>query len=149
MDIRERYAHLPLEQQLAAEKYFSGGKKKKVSPANSLTDAIRDYCHLLGCATARINTTGIYDQALGKYRFAGSTKGVEDIDVSLPVIIHSVPACIKIAVEVKIGKDRQREDQIIRQSKLEKAGAHYIIAKTFNEFKQDFDSIILHYKQFK
>ena len=24
MDIRERYAHLPLEQQLAAEKYFSG-----------------------------------------------------------------------------------------------------------------------------
>lgn len=141
MDIRERYAHLPLEQQLAAEKYFSGGKKKKQSPANSLTDAIITYCSSLGCATARINVMGIFDQTIGKYRTSGSTKGVEDIDITMPVYVSTMKIGVKVAVEVKIGRDAQSEDQVFRQSKLTQTGAHYIIAKTFDTFKQDFDRV--------
>lgn len=141
MDIRERYAHLPLEQQLAAEKYFSGGKKKKQSPANSLTDAVIIYCASLGCATARINVMGIFDKTTGKYRTSGSTKGVEDIDITLPVYVSSFKIGVKVAVEVKIGRDAQSKDQVLRQSKLTQTGAHYIIAKTFDTFKQDFDRV--------
>ena len=130
-------------------KAFSGGKPKKQSPANALTDAIRNYCKLLGCATARINVMGIWDKSINGYRKSGSTLGVEDIDVSLPVIIYSVKTCVKVAVEVKIGRDTQKDEQIDRQEALTKAGAHYIIAKTFDEFKQDFDKIKHYYEQFR
>jgi hypothetical protein len=120
-------------------------KKKKQSPANALTDAIRDYCDLLGCATARINVMGIYDENLGKYRKSGSTPGVEDIDVTLPVNVSGMKVGIKVAVEVKIGRDAQSDKQIKREEKIKKAGGHYIIAKTFDQFKTDFDNIIYHY----
>lgn len=141
MDITSRFSHLPKEQQEQAMKAFSGGKKKKQSPANALTDAIITYCSSLGCATARINVMGIFDKTTGKFRTSGSTKGVEDIDITMPVYISTMKIGVKVAVEVKIGKDKQSEDQVLRQSKIESTGAHYIIAKTFDTFKQDFDRV--------
>lgn len=141
MDIRSRFAHLPLEQQEQAIKCFSGGKKKKQSPANALTDAIRKYCDSLGCATARINVMGVFDKTTGKFRTSGSTKGVEDIDITMPIYVSSMKIGVKVAVEVKIGSDRQSPEQKDRQAELVKTGAHYIIAKTFDQFKLDFDQI--------
>lgn len=141
MDIRSRFAHLPKQQQEQALRAFPAGKKKKQSPANALTDAIRDYCALMGCATARINVMGIWDQDKQMYRISGSTKGVEDIDITMPITLSGRRIGVKVAVEVKIGKDSQREHQAIRQERLLHAGAHYIIAKTFDQFKQDFDKI--------
>lgn len=120
-------------------------KKKKQSPTNALTDAVRKYCELKGCSTARINVMGIYDEQKGKYRTSGATRGVEDIDVTLPVYIQGIKIGVKVAVEIKYGKDKQSEDQKKREEKLMEAGAHYIIAKTFDQFKEDFDSIIEHY----
>lgn len=149
MDLSTRFSHLPKEQQEQAMKAFSGGKPKKQSPANALTDAIRNYCKLLGCATARINVMGIFDKEKGSFRTSGSTKGVEDNDITLPVYIFSVKVGVKVAVEVKIGKDKQSEDQKKRQAEIERAGGHYIIAKTFDEFKQDFDKIKHYYEQFR
>ena len=141
MDIRSRFAHLPQQQQEQALRAFPQGKKKKQSHANALTDAIREYCALMGCATARINVMGIWDQEKQMFRTSGSTKGVEDIDVTMPVTINGRRVGIKVAVEVKIGKDAQREHQILRQQRLLHAGAHYIIAKSFDQFKQEFDAI--------
>lgn len=146
MDLRERFAHLPAEQQEQALKAFSGKKKTKSSPANALTNAIRDYCSALGCATARINVMGVWDQSKGMFRTSGSTKGIEDIDITLPVTIAGISIGVKVAVEVKIGKDIQSDDQIQRMQSLHKCGAHYIIAKTFDQFKQDFDAIRYDYQ---
>lgn len=115
--------------------------KKKQSPANALTDAVRTYCETLGCATARINSTGIYDESSGKWRLSNATKGIEDIDVVMPVTINNTRVGLKIAVEVKIGRDTQSDVQKKRQERVELAGGHYIIAKTFDTFKQDFDRI--------
>ena len=116
-------------------------KKTKQSPANALTDAIIKYVRLCGGAAARVNVMGIYDQSTGKYRTSGSTKGYEDVDTTLPVTISGLRVGLKVAVEVKIGKDRQSEDQKLRQQEVTDAGGVYIIAKTFDQFKKDFDEI--------
>lgn len=116
-------------------------RKKKSSPANELTNAIMDYAKLNQCAAARINVMGIYDQSLGKYRKSGSTIGVEDINITYPLTINGMKLGLTVAVEVKIGKDEQSEAQKKRQDRVEKAGGVYIIAKTFDTFKADFDSI--------
>ena len=136
------------EQQSLWKKAFDNPRKKKSqSGANALTEAVITYCRAIGCATARINTTGIYDEKLQRYRFSGATKGVEDIDVTLPVVINGKKVGLKIAVEVKYGKDRQSEDQKKRQEALNKSGAYYIIAKTFDEFKKDIDNIVYSYAE--
>lgn len=124
---------------------FGNLPKKKQSPTNALTDAVREYAEYLGCVTARINTTGVYNEKLGKYIFSGATKGVEDIDMVYPAKVHGIPVAIKIAVEIKYGKDKLNPDQKERQEKLEGVGAHYIVAKNFDTFKKDFDIIINYY----
>jgi hypothetical protein len=125
---------------------LSSKKSKKQSPANKLTDAIMSYVKLQKCAAARINTTGIYDESIGKYRFSGSTKGVEDISCVLPININNHKIGIAIAIEIKIGKDRMSEHQKQRQENVVSAGGHYIVAKTFDDFKIEFDNIVAHYK---
>lgn len=119
--------------------------KKKKSPANQLTSDIIKYLSHLGCATARINTMGVYDQAKGKFRKSGSTLGVEDVNCTMPVKISGIRVGVTIAIEIKIGKDRQSQEQKTRQEQLEKAGGHYMIAKTWDQWKQDFDKLILIY----
>lgn len=133
------------EQKDQWEAAFGNLPKKKQSPANALTDAVMTYMRSLGCAVARINTTGIYDEKLGKYRYSGSTKGVEDVNCVYPVRIGDIKIGTTIAVEVKIGKDRMSEDQKLRKENIEKAGGHYVVASTFDQFKQDVDKIIFQY----
>lgn len=116
-------------------------KKKKQSPANALTAAIIKYVELCGACAARVNVMGIFDQSTGKYRTSGSKKGFEDVDVTYPLYIAGKKIGLKVAVEIKIGKDRQSEHQIMREQEVTKSGGVYIIAKTFDQFKQDFDEI--------
>lgn len=121
-------------------------RKKKQSPANALTSAVMKYMSALGCAVARINTTGIYDEKLGKYRFSGSTNGVEDVNCVLPVHVFGHKLGVTVAIEIKVGNDRMRLEQKQRRENVERAGGHYIIAKTFDQFKQDIDSIVYKYE---
>lgn len=130
------------EQREQFKKAFpEGKKKKKQSPANALTSAVIQYIRLQGGCAARINVMGVYDQSTGKYRASGSTKGVEDVDAVMPVNVSGLRIGLKVAVEIKIGRDTQSDDQKQRQSDLTKAGGVYIIAKTFDQFKQDWDNI--------
>jgi Holliday junction resolvase len=46
-----------------------------------------------------------------------------------------------IGVEVKIGADRQSDDQKLREQEIVKAGGLYYIAKDFDSFKIWFDGI--------
>ena len=125
---------------------FPEKKPKKQSPANALTKAIREYASLKNCATARVNTTGIWDERLGKFRTSGATNGFEDIDIILPIVINQIRIGLKVAVEVKIGRDTQSDQQKLRQQRVQEAGGVYIIAKTFDQFKIDFDALIQKYR---
>lgn len=134
------------EQKAQWEAAFGNLPKKKKSPTNELTSAIMKYMRSLRCAVARINTTGIYDEKIGKYRYSGSTNGVEDVNCILPVNIAGMKVGVTVAVEIKTGKDRMRDEQLERKENVEKAGGHYIIAKTFDQFKNEIDEIVHKYE---
>ena len=101
--------------------------------ANGLTRIIKAWFTVNGGYVSRINTTGIYDVKLRRYRFSGSTNGVADL--------IGTYKSRSISVEVKIGKDRQSEKQKDYQSQVERAGGIYIIARSFEGFLKQINII--------
>jgi len=121
------------EEQARISGYFGrpNPNKKKQSPANALTDAVITYIKLKGGIAYRINNMGVYDAKLGKFRTSGTKKGIPDI-----IGIHKGRF---ISVEIKIGTDRQSDDQKLREQEIIKAGGYYYIAKDFDSFKIWYD----------
>ena len=123
------------EEQARISGYFGrpNPNKKKQSPANALTDAVITYIKLKGGIGYRINNMGVYDAKLGKFRTSGTKKGIPDI-----IGIHKGRF---ISVEIKIGTDRQSDDQKLREQEIIKAGGCYYIAKDFDSFKIWYDGV--------
>jgi len=123
------------EEKLRISGYFGrpNPNKKKQSPANALTDAVITYIKLKGGIGYRINNMGVYDAKLGKFRTSGTKKGIPDI-----IGIHKGRF---ISVEIKIGTDRQSDDQKLREQEIIKAGGCYYIAKDFDSFKIWYDGV--------
>jgi hypothetical protein len=141
---------MPEEQKKQWETAFGNlPKKKKSSPANQLTSDIMDYLLEFNCAVARINTTGIYDEKLGRYRKSGSTNGVEDINCTYPLSVKGTTIGLTIAIEVKIGKDVMSNDQKKRKQRIEIAGGIYIVAKELQQFKDELEMNLIKYKWLK
>ena len=102
--------------------------KVKINDANSLTKAIVDWIDLSGGWATRISTEGRYIEALGRRIPSSVKKGTADIH-----------ACYKgkhLSIEVKIGVDRQSDEQKEVEKSILKAGGYYFIAKTFDAFHQ-------------
>lgn len=119
-----------------SDEILKRGKKKK-SPANQLTTDIIKWVVLTGGAARRVNSQGQYDEATGRWRSSGMRRGFEDIDCCMPISLHHNKYGIKVAVEVKIGKDKLSEYQIARKEELFRAGGYYIVASSFDQFKKD------------
>lgn len=117
------------------EKYKPKAKSKKQSPANALTDSICKYIKLNSGIAYRVNSQGQYDAKLGRWRKSGMKKGLPDI-----IAIYNG---LFVGIEVKIGRDKQSEDQKLREEEIEKAGGVYYIAKEFDSFKEYFDDNIM------
>ena len=101
---------------------------QKPETANSLTAKIISYLKERGQFAARINTTGLYDEKLGKYRQSGATTGVPD-----------VISCINgrfVGFEVKIGKDRISRQQERVSLQINTAGGFYVITRSWGDFVQ-------------
>ncbi len=105
--------------------------KYEHNKANGLTAAIVDYVNLLGGFASRISSTGLYREGIG-WTKSNTRKGISDI-----IAVYSGKA---YAIEVKIGKDRQSEDQRSFEVDWERAGGLYIIAKSFDDFYEDFNN---------
>jgi hypothetical protein len=102
--------------------------KVSIGDANSLTKAIVQWIDLSGGWATRISTEGRYIEALGKRIPSSVKKGTADI--------HAVWKGMHLSIEVKIDKDKQSPEQKEIQKEIEKAGGHYFIAKTFDQFHQ-------------
>lgn len=100
----------------------------KTSDANSLTKAIIDFIDLSGGWATRISTEGRYIESLGKRIPSSVKKGTADI--------HAVWKGRHLSIEVKIGADRQSDEQKEVEKSVTKAGGLYFIAKTFEDFHQ-------------
>jgi hypothetical protein len=103
------------------------------STANALTKAIIDFIRFRGGDANRINTSGIMRRVNGKNRwtYGGTRKGTADI--------HAICQGRHISIEVKIGKDRMSDDQRAEQTRVEKAGGLYFVARNMPDFIAWFD----------
>ena len=103
-------------------------KGSKPETANSLTNKIITYLKEQGQFAARIYTTGLYDEKLGKYRQSGATTGVPD-----------VISCINgtfVGFEIKIGKDKLSKQQERVSLQINTAGGFYVITRCWADFVQ-------------
>ena len=127
-----KYGNIPPHARPKPKKYNTG-------TSNGLTNAIIDWCTLHGHHAERTGNEGRYIEGKtvtnvmgqtvhmkGKRIPSSGTKGTSDLKL-----------CVWgrfIAIEVKVGKDRQSQDQLWYQQKVERAGGWYYIVKTFDEF---------------
>jgi len=119
-DGRNKYPSVP--------DYARPKPKASASDANSLTKAIVSFIDLSGGWATRISVEGRYIESLGKRIPSSVKKGTADI--------HAVWKGKHLSIEVKIGKDRQSEEQKAVQKSIEQAGGIYYIATTFETFHQ-------------
>lgn len=114
---------------------------------NGLTRCIIDAINFTGGFAVRVNNGGTFRKGKkiprecggyvvtpGVYTFNG-TRGVADIDATWQGM--------KVAIEVKFGKDRLSDDQINYKEAIIKGGGYYIVAKEFEEFWRDFEAVKL------
>lgn len=94
--------------------------------ANGLTTLIEKYIIFHGGNARRVNTMGIYNPKTKKWRRSGSTRGAADIAAT-----WKGRPC---QFEVKVGKDKPREDQLKQQERERAAGGVYEFVHSFDEF---------------
>ena len=117
--------------------------------ANGLTRAICDFLNLSGCQAERISSTGrmldntkIVSDVMGIKRSIGSTKYIKGTGTNGTADISSTIMGYSVKIEVKIGKDRQSADQKKYQEQIELAFGQYWIAKTFDDFYEQYEDFI-------
>jgi len=124
--------------------------------ASGLTTCIKDFLKLSGHQAERVNTMGVprdnrkqVTDVIGRTKTIGSivwtkgtgTKGSADIHSEINVIINGQKIPIAVKWEVKIGKDRQSEDQ----QKYESQVGNYYIVKSFDDFYQKYTEFLSKY----
>jgi hypothetical protein len=120
---REKYPNFP--------DHLRPVKPIKTTTANGLTRAICDFLNLSGHFATRINNTGTWVREKahkdgGYFRPSTQVKGIADINATIKGR--------SVAIEVKIGKDRQSDAQRQYQERIERSGGTYWIVKDFDQF---------------
>lgn len=119
--------------------------KKKPSASNALTSAVIQYIKAVGGVARRVNSQGQWDPVREMWRLSGMKRGFEDVDGVVPVTVGGVRVGLKVAVEVKGGKDRQSEYQVLRMDEVRRCGGVYIVAKNIDQFMADLNKALLEY----
>lgn len=122
-------------------------KSHKPSPASTLTDEVIRFVKANGGTARRVNSMGIYDDVLGKWRTSMTRRGYEDVDATMCVTFGKLKFGFKIGVEIKIGSDTQSQYQKKRQQELEAAGGQYWIIKDFDTFTKTYSDYMLYIKK--
>jgi hypothetical protein len=131
-------------------KYALSVPKYEDKTANGLTKCVKEFLELSGFQAERINTMGrpidnrkqVTDvigrtKTIGTMTWGKSTATKGSADISATILGRSVK------IEVKIGKDRQSEDQKIYQQAIERSGGQYWIVKNFDDFYEKYQNFLL------
>jgi hypothetical protein len=149
----DRLKHLKHQAMLEAypnvPKYALSAPKYEDKTANGLTKCIIEFLQLSNHQAERINTMGrpidnrkqVTDvigrtKTIGSMTWGKSTATKGSADISATIQGRSVK------IEVKIGADRQSQDQKIYQENIEKSGGKYWIAKNFDDFIKKYDDFL-------
>lgn len=135
--LREEYPKVP--------HYAIPLPKYSDSTANGLTKCVIDFLNLNGCFAERTGTEGrvidgrkTYTDVLGRQKTIGTVKRIPTSGTKGSSDIKAVIGGKMIAIEIKVGKDRQSEAQKGYQEKVEKAGGIYWIVKDFEGFYEKY-----------
>ena len=109
--------------------------------SNELTRAIVEFIRLTGHYADRINNTGIYDSKTGRWRKGGTRKGISDIIANKMIEHDGRKFSIMVAIEVKVGRDKMSDYQLKVQAEVQNSGGVYIIAKTWEQFFEEWQKI--------
>jgi hypothetical protein len=149
----DRLKHLKQEAMLESypnvPKYALSAPKYEDKTANGLTKCIIEFLQLSNHQAERINTMGrpidnrkqVTDvigrtKTIGSMTWGKSTATKGSADISATIQGRSVK------IEVKIGADRQSQDQKNYQANIEKSGGQYWIAKNFDDFIKKYDDFL-------
>lgn len=115
---------------------------------NELTKSIIAFIEYQGGQAERISVEGrvidkrkTFTDVLGRTRTVGNVQRVWSSGKKGSADISCTYAGRSIKIEVKFGKDRLRPEQIEYAESVRAAGGIYIVAKTFEQFTSDWDSI--------
>lgn len=109
--------------------------------ANGLTKCIIDFINLNNGQAERINNTGrqidnrkTFSDVLGNTRTVGSVRWIKGTGTNGTSDISATIQGKSVKVEVKIGRDKQSDQQREYQKSVESAGGVYFVAKDFTSF---------------
>ena len=125
--------------------FYLEPKPPKVNESNGLTTFICNYLSWRDHRATRINVSGRLVEGKEKQP-SGITLGVKKwIKSSTRKGTADISATIKgrsVMIEIKVGKDKPREDQLLEQTRERKAGGVYEFIKTPDEFFALYDLIL-------
>lgn len=115
--------------------------------ANALTKAIVEFIQLNGGQAERISNMGrVVDgrkrvtDTIGRTKMIGSMTWIKGSGKNGTADISATIKGKSVKIEVKIGKDRQSDEQMDYQNEVERAGGVYFIAKDFQSFYDFYNS---------
>ncbi len=110
-------------------------KKGKKKPTAQLTADIMDYCKTINAQPYRINSQGQFDPRTKKWRMSGMKRGQPDLTI---IYLGRFIGC-----EIKASKnDKVSGFQQARHNEIIASGGFIIIARTIEQFKEEFQNII-------
>lgn len=123
--------------------------------ANGLTQCIIAFINLSGGQAERINTQGrvvmqrqTIPTAGGRTIETMSSKYIPTAGVRGSADISATVCGRSVKIEIKVGNDRQRPEQIAYQRAIERAGGVYYVARDFTSFVGWFDqTFAVHHTQ--
>lgn len=139
---KQRYPNIPEHGRVVA--------RYSDKTANGLTKCIIDFIRFKGGQAERISNTGRpidrrynYTDVAGVNRSIGSIEWIKGSGTNGTADISATIKGLSVKIEVKIGRDKQSNDQKKYQQQVESAGGLYVIAKDFEGFyswyKQKFE----------
>lgn len=130
---REKYPNVP--------DFAMKPVKYEDNTANGLTRCILDFLILSGHFCERTGNEGrvidqrkTYTDVIGRQKTIGTVKRIKSSGTKGTSDLKAIINGRMIAIEVKIGSDRQSEHQKEYQRKVEASGGIYWIAKSFDQF---------------
>jgi hypothetical protein len=112
--------------------FYTGPPTPVVTKSNGLTTFIINFLNWSGYRATRINTMG--RQINGKFIPSATRKGTADISATIKGR--------SVMIEIKVGADRPRPEQLTEQQRERQAGGIYEFISTPEQFFTLFDSIV-------
>lgn len=135
--IKEKYPNMP-DYAIPVEKFSDNS-------ANELTKTIIKFIQLIGGQAERISNQGqfrdnrkVVTDVLGRQRTIGSGTWTKGQGTNGTADISALYRGKSFKIEIKYGNDKQSQAQKDYQRSVEQAGAHYLIARNFDDFINEF-----------